>query len=482
MSKSKIRDKILRTVRDTLRRVGVTTGARLVVAVSGGPDSLALLYALHELASEIGVALHGAHLNHNLRGADSDADAAFVQQTFRSLDIPCTVEEADVSAFRAAQKISLEDAARRLRYDFFARVVNQQSADCVALGHTSDDQAETVLLHLIRGSGLAGLRGMDYRSEVEYSGQRMSLLRPLLGISRQETTEFCRALKLQPRLDASNLSTEFSRNRVRLEILPQMEVINPAVKDSLVRLSHSVARDYSYLQSEVESVLDSVIGFHNGIVQIDRTTFADLAPAIQHHLIRRAVLMAKSDLIDLTQYHVEEMVRLMSGQPGKFLSLPGGLQFLVSYDVAFISLNDQAPCPLPELTGRTRLQVPGETRIGNWLVKTSIVEHGGSERQSSPRMQSVDSRLKYTERFAVLDDELLVRTREAGDRFQPLGMSGAKKLQDFMVDAKIPRHWRDRVPLVVTPKGIAWVMGWRIADWARVRDDTRQALEIEFRP
>ena len=477
MFQSKIRDKVQRAVRDPLRRAGVTPGVRLVVAVSGGPDSLALLYALHNLASEFGFELHGAHLNHNLRGADSDADAAFVEQTLRSLDIPCTVEQADVSAFRQAQKISLEDAARRLRYDFFARVADEQSADFLALGHTSDDQAETVLLHLIRGSGLAGLRGMDYQSDVEFSGVKMKLLRPLLGISRQETTEFCHALKLQPRLDESNRSTEFSRNRVRLEILPPMEVINPAVKDSLVRLSHSVALDFSYLESQVDRAMNSVITVQDGVTEIDRTAFANLAPSIQHHLIRRAVLLVKSDLIDLTQYHVEEMVRLMSSQPGKILNLPGGLQFLVSYDRAFIGLNGRAPCPLPAFAGQTRLQVPGETRIGNWLVKASIIER----QTGSPRIQPTDSRLRYTEQLAALDDELVVRTREAGDRFQPLGMSGTKKLQDFMVDEKIPRHWRDRVPLVVTPKGIAWVMGWRIADWARVRDDTRQALEIEFR-
>lgn len=473
---------MLRAVRDALRRVGVAPGARLVVAVSGGPDSLALLYSLHNLASEFGYELHGAHLNHSLRGADSDADASFVEQTFRSLDIPCTVEKADVSAFRQAQKISLEDAARRLRYDFFARVADEQSADCVALGHTSDDQAETVLLHLIRGSGLAGLRGMDYQSDVEFSGVKMKLLRPLLGISRQETTRFCRALKLQPRLDVSNLSTEFSRNRVRLEILPQMEVINPAVKNSLVRLSRSVARDFSYLQSEVDSVLDSVITVQDGVVHVDRTTFADLASSIKHHMIRRAVLLAKSDLIDLTQYHVEEMIRLMSGQPGKFLNLPGGLQFLVSYDRGFISLIDRTPCPLPALTGKTMLLVPGETSVGHWLVRISIIECQGHAYQFGPDIQTSESHLKFTEQFAALDDELLVRTRQAGDRFQPLGMSGTKKLQDFMVDAKIPRHWRDRVPLVVTPKGIAWVTGWRIAAWARVRDDSKQALQIEFRP
>ena len=459
----------------------MTTGSRLVVAVSGGQDSLALLYALHDLAAEFGFELHGAHVNHSLRGADSEADAAFVGQTFQSLDIPYTVEQADVSAFRETQKISLEDAARQLRYDFFARVVEQQGADFVALGHTTDDQAETVLLRVIRGAGLAGLRGMDFLSDAEFSGVRMKLLRPLLGVSRLETAEFCRTLGLQPRLDESNLSTEFSRNRVRLEILPQMEAINPAVKDSLVRLSHSVARDYPYLESQVDRVKESVITVRTEMVEIDRAAFTDLAPAIQHHLIRRAVLLAKRDLIDLTQSHVEEMVRLMLGQPGKFLNLPGGFQFLVSYDSGFICLNGQAPCPLPTLTGQTRLQTTGETSVGNWQVKIGIVEHRGAEYPPSPKTRATDSRLKFAAYLATTGDELVVRTRQPGDRFQPLGMSGTKKLKDFMVDEKIPRHWRDSVPLVATPKGIAWVVGWRIADWARTPDDAIQVTKIEFR-
>jgi tRNA(Ile)-lysidine synthase len=477
MSQSKIKIKVERAIRDALTQVGVTVGTRLIVAVSGGQDSLALLYALHNLSSGFGFELHGAHLNHSLRGEVSDADAAFVEQTFRSLGIPFSVENADVSRFRETQKLSLEEAARRLRYNFLARVSKRQNTDYVTLGHTSDDQAETVLLHLIRGSGLAGLQGMDYQSHAEFSGVSMKLLRPLLDVSRLETAEYCQALALQPRLDESNLSVDFSRNRVRLEILPQMEFINPAVKESLVRLSHSVAQDYSYLESQIDRVLDSVITVQNGVVEIDRTTFADLDSSLKHHLIRRAVLLAKRDLIDLTQYHIEEMVRLMSGQPGKLLNLPSGLQFLVSYDSAFISLNDQAPCPLPTMTGQTRIQVPGETSVGSWLVKTRIIESQG---QANLNVQPEDSQLIYTAQLAALEGELVVRTRQAGDRFQPLGMSGTKKLQDFMVDSKIPRHWRDKVPLVVTPEGIAWVVGWRIADWARVHDDSSKMMEIEF--
>jgi tRNA(Ile)-lysidine synthase len=445
--------------------------------VSGGQDSLTLLYALHNLASEFGFELHGAHLNHNLRGADSDADAAFVEQTFRNLDIPYSIEQTNVSAFRESEKLSLEDAARRLRYEFFARVAEQRNADFVALGHTSDDQAETVLLHMIRGSGLSGLRGMDFQSNVEFSGVTMKLLRPLLNISRQDTAEFCRAMNIEPRLDESNLSNDLSRNRVRLDILPEMEVINPAVKESLIRLSRSVARDFSYLQGQVDAVLSTVVRIHDGVVEIARNAFDSLESSIQSHVLRRAVLLAKNDLTDVEQIHIEEMARLMSGQPGKSLNLPGGLQFLVSYDVAFIGTDGSIPCPLPPLTGETTLQIPGETRVEDWIVTVSLI----NRKDAVSDIQPTGSRLGYMEQLAVPDDELAVRTRQPGDRFQPLGMSNAKKLQDFMVDEKIPRHWRDRVPLVVTPRGIAWVVGWRIADWARVHDDASQVLKIEFR-
>jgi tRNA(Ile)-lysidine synthase len=471
--------KVHRRVIDALDQAGVEAGARLIVAVSGGPDSLALLHALRRVGKERDLRLYGAHLNHGLRGASSDGDAAFVAQTFAGLGIPCTVERADVSAMRVRERLSPEDAGRRLRHALFARVADQQGADAVALGHTLDDQAETVLLHLVRGSGLTGLRGMAHASEMEVSGRKLRLLRPLLGVTRQETAEYCRSIGVEPRLDESNLSPQPTRNRIRLELLPLMEKMNPAVKESLVGLSRSVAVDLAFLEGEVDNVVESTISVGDGIVSIDRKKLLGLHPSVQNHLIRRAVLLAKNDLSDLRQSHVEEMARLISGPAGTALDLPGGLRFAVSYGAATLRPRQHPSCP--PLAGQASLRVPGETCFGGWRVTTELVQTSGppSEHGRGDTTRPVGPRFAETFDRGSLDGALLLRGRVPGDRFQPLGMAHFKKLQDFMVDERIPREWRDSVPLVVSPRGIAWVVGWRVADWARVRDDTERALSIK---
>ena len=225
-------------VREALEAAQLT-GRRLVVAVSGGPDSLAMLYALHRLRDELGLALHVAHLDHRLRGQDSAADAEFVAQTCAKLGIDCTVEDLDVLAFRREHRMSLEEAAREVRYRFLANVAEQVGADAVALGHTSDDQVETVLMNVIRGSGLRGLRGMMPTSNRHIEGSDATLFRPLLNLSKQDTIAYCEALHLTPRADESNRSTEMTRNRVRLELLPLLRDMNPAFGDAALRLSRN---------------------------------------------------------------------------------------------------------------------------------------------------------------------------------------------------------------------------------------------------
>ena len=470
--------RLLRGVRDALVGAGIARGKLLVVAVSGGPDSLALLHALHSLSGELGLRLHGAHLDHALRGAASDADARFVEGEFRRLSIPYTCDRADVSGYRRAHKLSLEEAAREVRYDFLARVAARQHADAVALGHTADDQAETVLMRLLRGSGLAGLGGMRTLSSRSHTAGEIALVRPMLAAPRADTVAYCRELGLSPRQDASNASTAMLRNRVRLELIPQLESYNPAVRRALLRLARSSARDMAYIEEQVDAALPAVLSRTPDGVTLDRAAFAQLHPSIQAHLVRRAYAMARGESRDLEQYHVDETARLMGGSAGKSLALPGGVRFAVGYERASLTLGAPDACPLPPLEGRHRLAIPGQTLAGGWRVIVAFVGRDGAG--ETPRHDD-SSGPPYT---ALLDaagigEDAWLRTREPGERFQPLGMSHTKKLQDFMVDAKIPREWRDRVPLLVTPSGVAWVAGHRVAHWGRARDGER-ALEVRL--
>ena len=485
-------DRVDALVRDALRRSHLTPGARLVVAVSGGPDSLALLHSLHRLRDDTAFELHGAHLDHGLRGEASAADALFVAQTFSTLAIPLTSGSADVQAYRARHRTSLEEAAREVRYDFLARVASERNADAIALGHTADDQAETVLMHVVRGSGLAGLAGMHPSSRRPIPPIRRSreggnpspagctergmdtlLLRPLLDITREQTLAYCNALGLEPRLDESNRSPDMTRNRVRMDVMPLLEELNPQVRSALLRLSRAARHQLSHLDEQVASLPSGTMRVEGGTVSLDRSLAAALPAAVTLHLLRLAVTTAKGDLDGIYQAHLDQMDRMLSGPPSATADMPGGLTFSIAYDQATLSVGPPPPPDMPPpLTRAHPLNVPGETAAEGWLVTTAIV---GSQ-DEAPLAGALTACLAP----ALAGEPLSLRARQPGDRFQPLGMTGSKKLKDFLIDQKVPRAHRDRIPLLVTPRGIAWVPGHRVAHWARVPPNAGQALHLRL--
>ena len=468
------------TLLDTVRRsiaANDLTGASMVVAFSGGPDSTTLLHSLHSLKDTLSLELHAAHLDHGLRPESSEADADFARKIAWSLRVPLTTERADTHALRAECGLSVEEAARRVRYEFLSRVASKYGADCVALGHTLDDQVETVLLNVIRGAGLDGLSAMQAISSREIGAGRVTLFRPLLSVGKSEILAYCAANDLDPRLDESNLSTEFTRNRIRLDLMPKLEQYNPSIRTALVRLASSASMDLDFIRKEVERAARDIVAVDSDGAAIERARFSQLHPALGYHLLRYAVEIVKGDTNDLELQHVSQMFDMMSGASGKSMNLPGGLCFHVDYHFAHVRRADALDSPVPAMDGASiELRVPGSVTKGKWIVSSRFVENG-SKSIESPKD---DSRL--SERFDAdaIGDIPLLRTRKAGDTFQPLGLGSEKKLKDFMIDAHIPRRWRDSVPLVESRGRIAWVVGWRIADWAKISPRTRRVLEIRF--
>ena len=477
-------------VRAALRHSHLTPGARLVVAVSGGPDSLALLHSLHRLRDDTAFELHGAHLDHGLRGEASAADALFVAQTFSTLAIPLTSGSADVQAYRARHRTSLEEAAREVRYDFLARVASERNADAIALGHTADDQAETVLMHVVRGSGLAGLAGMHPSSRRPIPPIRRSreggnpspagctergmdtlLLRPLLDITREQTLAYCNALGLEPRLDESNRSPDMTRNRVRMDVMPLLEELNPQVRSALLRLSRAARHQLSHLDEQVASLPTGAMRVEAGAVTLDRSLVAPLPAAVRLHLLRLAVATAKGDLDGIYQAHLDRMDSMLAGPVSKEAHLPGDLTFSVTYDDATLTAGPPPPPDMPPpLTRAHPLNVPDETAAEGWHVTARIAPAHDETAPAATLTARLDP--------ALADEPLSLRARQPGDRFQPLGMTGHKKLKDFLIDEKVPRAHRDRIPLLVTPRGIAWVPSHRVAHWARVPPNAGQALHV----
>ena len=455
-------------------------GDPVVVAVSGGADSLCLLHALHRLSGDLRLSLHVAHLNHLLRGADADGDAAFVAEQAAALGLPCIVASRDVASFAGDRGMSLEEAAREVRYAFLREVARGSGAAVVATGHTRDDAVETIVLHILRGSGVHGLRGLatvsPYPTGAEGAALRvvLRLLRPLLRASRAETMAYCHALGLEPRTDSSNQSPAHLRNRVRLEFLPLMRELNPGVDDALLRLGALATEDDEALDRIAEDVFERVARMSRETVALDVDGFLASPPAVQSRLVREAVARLCGNARDISFLHVDAVRSLAVGPSGKRIALPRGIEWRREYgwltvqgcveDATAVRVMPDEPVSLP---------VPGEVVVPGGRIVARVV---------SPTDYMMESaRVAYVDRGCV-GSGLWVRWRRKGDRFRPLGMACDKKVQDFMVDCHIPARERDRVALVCSAEHIVWLVGWRIDDRAKVTTATRQVARLEFVP
>jgi len=451
----------------------VSGGDKLLVAVSGGPDSVCLLHILVKLQRELEAKLQVAHLNHQLRGAESEADADYVSDLARQWGIPATIEGRDVKGYQAQQRLSLEEAAREVRYSFLTQVARSIGAERVAVGHTMDDHIETILMHLIRGTGTRGLRGLQPVTVWQSAANSLTIIRPLLEISHRETEDYCHQHQLMPRLDASNLSLSPLRNRIRQQLLPLLESYNPRIAEALLRTGRIASDDIDFLDEQIARLWDEVAQQRGKTIILDKEGFDQMPSALQRYLLRASAEKLLGSAKDIEMRHIEEMMSVATKPAGKRLSLPGGLIFSIGYKQYLLTSDLAALSPFPILRDEFQLKIPGETLLPGWRVEATFID----------REQMTEKGGDFT---AYLDlgktgDKLLVRCRQPGDRFQPLGMSQPKKVNEFMIDAKIPQAWRGQVPLVCSPEHILWVVGWRIDDRAKVTDATKQVLRLEFK-
>ncbi len=488
----------------------VSRRQRLLVAVSGGPDSVCLLHILSRLQGELGITLHAAHLNHQLRGAEADADARYVADLAHRLGISATIDRRDVAAYQARQRLSLEEAAREVRYAFLAEVSESVGASRVAVGHTVDDHIETILMHLIRGTGVRGLRGLMPVTEWRSVSRSMTVTRPLLQVRRGETTAYCAQHQLMPRIDASNLSLSPLRNKIRHQLLPLLRSYNPQITKALLRSARMATDEVAFLDEEIARLWDDTAQRQENTIILDKEGFCRLPSVLQRHLLRVAIEKLVGNVRDIETRHIDEIVAALSKPAGRSLNLPSGLVFSIDYSRFLIGQAPAALSPFPVLGAERPLNVPGETRLPGWRVEAAIISppamkddassykaglflKGGLEGAAPlPNLHLPLSfegegevqvgRQSYKACFDLdrTGTKLMVRSRRQGDRFQPLGMGRPKKMNEFMIDAKISRSWRQRIPLVCSPEHILWVVGWRIDDRVRVTGHTRQVLCLEF--
>ena len=357
-----------------------------------------------------------------------------------------------------------------MRYAFLAEVARAVGADRVAVGHTVDDHVETILMHLIRGTGSRGLRGLQPKIGWQISGARLTIVRPLLSVSREETESYCQLHQLSPRIDSSNLLLSPLRNRIRHQLLPLLEGYNQRIAEALLRTAGIAGDDLAFLDGAVAEVWDGIVQKQEKAITLDKKGLLELAPALKRHLLRAAIEKLIGNIKDIEAHHIEEIMAILDKPAGKRKCLPGGLIFAVEYDRYLLSSDEAGLSPLPKLEGEFNLKIPGLTRLPGWQVTATISDR--KNRATGDFMACFD--------FAQTGDSLTVRTRRRGDRFQPLGMGQPKKLGEFMIDAKVPQAWREKIPLVCAPGQILWLVGYRIDERVKVTDQTRRILCLKM--
>ena len=463
-------------------------GRRVLVALSGGADSVALLLILRELERDGAVVVAGAaHLNHLLRGADADADEAFCAALAARFDVPFLAGRVDVAALARAGKRSLEDAARTARYAFLERAADTLDADAIAVAHTKDDQAETFLLRLLRGAGARGLAAIHPRAG--------RVIRPLIDLERAALREYLAAGGQAFREDATNADVSIPRNRVRHELIPLLESrFSPAVVDVLAREAALARDDEDFLQGEAIKLADRIVltGRTPGPADIHLDIAGLLrAPRALASRVVLGALQRQAGSRPIHFDHVERVFALAAAGGGGAISLPG--QDAVRSG-AVIVLRRRRSVPLrgrlahrsgEAAKGNTfafSLSIPGEVALDPQKLTVSAERLPGTDAAQARPMKWAARGTEVGVAAAALRLPLAVRSRRPGDRFRPLGAPGARKLQDFFVDRKVPRGERDTVPLVVDASDrIVWVVGQTVAEDFRVTDPSRGVILLKVR-
>jgi tRNA(Ile)-lysidine synthase len=466
-----------RQVHDTIRRHGMfRPGDRVIVAVSGGPDSVALLDLLAALAPTLRLELHVAHLDHGWRGRAAAADAGFVRRLALRLGLPVTVGHVPPATWkrRAGRQSSREARARDLRYAFLVETARAVGARRIALGHTRDDQAETLLLNLLRGSGGRGLGGIrPVRDDL--------FVRPLIETRRRDLLAWLKRRRLRYRVDATNRDLALTRNRVRRSLIPLLERrFNPRVVDLLARTAGLLRDDEAVLEAIAGEALDKAAGRRQrGRIDLRAAAIRPLPAALQRRVLRRAVAEVRGDLRRITARQIEACRDLLEHRPGRGRPLSGGVDLPGGVTVraapGTLTVSAVRPAAAAGTAVETLCPVPGRCELPGFGVrlKTRVMSR-------SPRF---DPRAGAPDRVCLDADlargPLRIRGRRPGDRFRPLGAPGARKVKTFLIDRKVPADLRARIPIVLSGDRIAWVMAQAIDDRFKVTPSTRRILVLE---
>ncbi len=430
-----------------MREHQMLDGADCVIAgVSGGADSVCLLWILKELEKRWGFSLTAVHVHHGIRGEEADEDEAYVQSLCRQWGISCRCIHVDVPHLARQENMTLEEAGRKARYDAFEAAEAQSGSARIAVAHHRDDNIETILMNLFRGSGLKGISGME--------PMRGNVIRPLLCVRRSQIEAFLRQEGIAWRTDSTNLQTEYTRNKIRHTFLPMLEEAFPSAGEHLLRTAQLAGEAGRWIAGEACTFLEKNSAPCESGIQIDRAALQEQHPALQKEIVRQALVKSGVGLKDISGRHIEEICLLAGKGVGKSVSLPGKCEAKNGYETM-------------------RLGIRQEKR-------SAKCESFRMEVRQFPYKKTVKfPENRYTKWFDydTITDTIVLRTRKTGDRIQ-VHPNGSKKLKDYMIDVKIPREQRDQIPIVAAGNQVLWVVGYRISEAFQVKSGTKQIIQI----
>lgn len=457
-------DLLERFIEFTERHQLIQPGDDVLVAVSGGIDSVTLLHLLVQIQPRFQLRLRIVHVNHGLRGEQADRDQDFVAQLAERYQLPLIVRKVNVKKYEATHQVSEEEAARLLRYKVFQWALRKTGADVIALGHQADDQVETVLDHWLRGSGVRGLSGMPVR--------RGKIIRPLLFATRGEIETYARGHSLDFVTDITNVMTHYRRNRIRLELIPYLkQQFNPALESALLRTAAIMTEVEDYLIEQARLAIDQcLIASKKNKIILDIDAFLKYFIIVQKYMLFEIAERLSLPRSILTNEKIERVIALVKNRCS-------GKRVIIAPDWE-VSVDQHALIFCGPCADKGEIELPinsiiplhdGERSLQNRLIL----------RTQLPKIFPNDRSVEYID-YDRVAGRLRIRLPLPGDRFWPLNFGGSKKLSDFFIDRKIPRHERRETPLLVCDAGIIWVIGHQIDDRFKIRSETERVLELKI--
>lgn len=438
----------------------------ILIGLSGGADSMALLYILLELQERIDFNILIAHVNHGVRGDDALGDQKFVEKQAKKLNIPYYTKNVDMVGYGKGKGITSEEAGRELRYGFFRDILKDAGGGKIAVAHNKNDQAETLIMRFIRGTGVDGLKGMEYIAG--------DIIRPILGINRKDIEEYIEKNNIEIVTDMTNFQPIYNRNKIRLELIPYIkENFNPNIIEAMWRMSEISAIDSDYLEKQTEEkYMDLVKSEGMGIVVLDANGFLDLHTSMSQRVLRNSVLRVGGSLQGISEAQISNAMYLIeSKETGKEVHLSNNITIRTSYDEVIIEIRSEEG----QEDYNYEFEYPGLVnlyKIGYYFNIEILSREKYFDEKKNVRTKYFD--------LDKINGNLRLRNRRNGDRFVPFGMKGSKKIKDYFIDEKIPKDLRDKIPLIVDKESILWVIGYRTDEKYRITDKTRNILKISY--